>query len=328
MSIRPYILAVGLALSSVSMASAQTASQTTQDISDTALVKTLPGFTDNFANVNGIKLHYVAGGDGDPIILLPGWPETWWSYHKIMPELAKTHRVISVDLRGMGASDRPDGGFDKKTMALDISELVKQLGLKSATIVGHDIGAMVAFSFAANHPEQTTKLVMLDVGHPSAGYFKIPMLPAPGSFNDKADEDNVYLWWFAFHQVKGLPEKLMDGREHLEQEWFFHYMAKDETAIDATDRAVYSNAYASSDAIRATNGWYQAFLQDIADDGTYGKLTMPVLGLGGPGFKRLKASLDDRAPGSNTFHVEGSGHFIAEEKPEALLGYLKDFLSK
>ncbi|MDR6632645.1 pimeloyl-ACP methyl ester carboxylesterase [Phyllobacterium sp. 1468] len=326
MKIRQYFAALAIALVAASGAYAQTTSGENQDISDAALVKNLPGFTDNFATVNGIRLHYVAGGEGKPLVLLPGWPETWWSYHKIMPELAKHYRVISVDMRGMGSSDKPADGFDKKTMASDISELVTQLGYKSADIVGHDIGAMVAFSFAANHPEQTHKLVLLDVGHPSAGYMKLSLLPQPGSFNDQVDEDNVYLWWFAFHQVKGLPEKLMEGREHLEQEWFFHYMAKDESAIDATDRAVYAAAYGSSDAIRASNGWYQAFLQDIADDAKYGKLSMPVLGLGGPGYKRLKASLDDRAPGSTTIHVEGSGHFIAEEKPDALIGYLKDFL--
>lgn len=328
MKIRPFAIAFALALSGMAASPAQQAFAQTQDVSDAALLKTLPGFTDNNATVNGIKLHYVSGGEGNPIILLPGWPETWWSYHRVMPELAKNHRVIVVDLRGMGSSDKPQGGYDKKTMASDISELLKQLGYKSADIVGHDIGSMVAFSFAANHPEQTNKLVMLDVTHPSKGMMQIPMLPVPGSITDQADEDHIYLWWFAFHQIKGLPEQLMAGREHLEQEWFFHYMAKQESAIDATDRAVYAAAYASADAIRASNGWYQAFVQDIADDDTYGKLSMPVLGLGGPGYKRLQAVLGERAPNSQVFRVEGSGHFIAEEKPEALLGYLKDFLSK
>lgn len=326
MNARHIFTAIVIALVGTFGANAQTPSNQHQDISDAALVKALPGFTDNFATVNGIRIHYVAGGEGSPLILLPGWPETWWSYHKIMPELAKHYRVISVDMRGMGASGKPADGYDKKTMASDISALVTQLGYKSVDIVGHDIGAMVAFSFAANYPGQTNKLVLLDVGHPSEGYMKLSLLPQPGSFNDQADEDNVYLWWFAFHQVKRLPEKLMEGRHYLEQEWFFHYMSKNESAIDATDRAVYAAAYGSSEAIRTSNAWYQTFLQDIADDNTYGKLTMPVLGLGGPGFKRLKASLDERAPGSKTIRVDGSGHFIAEEKPEAVIKYLKDFL--
>lgn len=328
MKIRYVAIAVAIALSSLAGGLVSQAFAQSQDVSDAALLKTLPGFTDNYATVNGIKIHYVSGGEGKPIVLLPGWPETWWSYHRVMPELAKDRRVIVVDLRGMGSSDKPEGGYDKKTMASDISELIKQLGFKSADIVGHDIGSMVAFSFASNHPEQTDKLVMLDVAHPAQGMMQIPMLPTPGSLTDKADEDHIYLWWFAFHQIKELPEQLMAGREHLEQEWFFHYMAKQETAIDATDRAVYAAAYASPDAIRASNGWYQAFVQDIADDNTYGKLSMPVLGLGGPGYKRLQVALGERATNSQVFRVEGSGHFIAEEKPEALLGYLKDFLNK
>jgi pimeloyl-ACP methyl ester carboxylesterase len=193
-------------------------------------------------------------------------------------------------------------------------------------VVGHDIGAMVAFSMAANHAGQVRRLVMLDVAHPSAGYLKLPLLPGIGTFGDKIDEDHPYLWWFAFHQVRGLPEQLLEGRAGLEQEWFFRYMLKDEGAIDARDRAVYAAAYSSRDAIRAGNGWYQAFPQDIVDDGIYQTLTMPVLGLGGPGYSRLKANLETKAPGSRTFRIQGSGHFIAEEKPAVLLSYLHDFL--
>jgi pimeloyl-ACP methyl ester carboxylesterase len=295
-------------------------------ISDAALVKCLPGFSNHFATVNGIRLHYVAGGAGTPIFLLPGWPETWWAYHKIMADLAKNHRVISLDLRGMGSSDKPDAGYDKKNRAKDVSELIHQLGYQRVDVVGHDIGAMVAFSLAANHADQVRKLVMLDVAHPSSGYLKIPMLPGVGTFGEKIDEDHPYLWWFAFHQVKGLSEELLEGRVGLEQAWFFRHMLKDETAIDARDRAVYAKAYSGRHAIRASNGWYQTFPQDIVDDSTYQKLAMPVLGLGGTGYQRLKATLDAKAIESKTFKVEGSGHFIAEEKPAALLNYLKNFL--
>lgn len=296
-------------------------------VSDAALVRTLPGFTNGTTSVNGIRIHYVSGGAGPVLVLLPGWPETWWSYHKVMPELAKTHRVIAVDLRGMGTSDKPAGGFDKKTMAQDIADLIANVGDGKADVVGHDIGAMVAFSLAANHPDKVRKLVLLDVAHPSKGYLQLKMLPDANTFTDKIDEDHPYLWWFAFHQVKGLPEDLLEGREDREQAWFFHYMTKNEAAIDARDRAVYKAAYASREAIRASNGWYQAFNQDIADSETYAKLTMPVLGLGGPGYARLKASLEATATTSTTYRVEGSGHFIAEEKPDALVTYLTEFLN-
>jgi pimeloyl-ACP methyl ester carboxylesterase len=239
-----------------------------------------------------------------------------------MPALAQHHRVVVVDLRGMGTSSKPVSGYDKKTMANDISQLVIKLGYQKVGIVGHDIGSMVAFSFAENHPDQTKWLVMLDVAHPSAGYLSIPMLPQNGTFGDKIDPDHPYLWWFAFNQVKGLPEQLLAGREYLLQDWFFNYMATNDDAITPQDRAVYRAAYASSDAIRASDGWYQAFPQDVIDNKNYGTLAMPVLGLAGPGYKRLKAALDEYAPGSRTIQIPGSGHFIAEEKPQVLAAYL------
>lgn len=315
-----------LALASAGEASPAKNAHAATGISDDALVRSLPGFSNRSARVNGISLHYVTGGAGSPVFLLPGWPETWWSYQKVMPELARHHRVYAIDLRGMGSSSRPAGGYDKKTMAADIAALARSLDFSKVAIVGHDIGAMVAFSFAANHPELTDRLVMLDVGHPSAAYRGLKLLPDPGTFGDKIDEDHPYLWWFAFHQVKGMPEELLEGRAGIEQAWFFRYMAKDERAIDARSRTVYAAAYSSRSGTRAGNAWYQAFDQDIADDATYGPLRMPVLGLAGPGYPRLKATLDARAPGSKTYRVEGSGHFIAEEQPAALLRYLHDFL--
>lgn len=328
MNLRLALVALALTctpLLSVNVSAQHTAVQISAP-SDAELVRTLPGFTEGFATVNGVRLHYVAGGAGNPVVLLPGWPQTWWAFHKIMPGLARQHRVIAVDIRGMGASDKPADGYDKKTMAKDIAELVRALGHDKVDIVGHDIGAQVAFSFAANHPEATRKLVLLDVVHPNAQVAAFPLLPGVGTFTDKVGDGPGYPWWFAFHQVKGLPEQLLEGRAHIEQEWFFRYLLQDETALDARDRAVYAAAYNSREAIRAGNAWYQAFPQDIVDDGTYAKLTMPVLGLGGPGYAFLKATLEDRSADVRVFKVEGSGHFIAEEKPEATLGYLIEFL--
>lgn len=331
MYIRHVVALAGMALVSAQTppALAQTApvaSPPVYDVSDATLVARLPGFTSASATIDGVRIHYVSGGKGSPVFLLPGWPETWWSYHKVMPELARRHRVIVVDLRGMGSSDKPVGGYDKKTMAADVAGLAAQLGYSSIDVIGHDIGAMVAYSLAASHPDLVRRLVLLDVGPPSAGYMNLRLLPEPDTFGDKIDEAHPYLWWFAFHQVKGMPEELLEGRAGIEQAWFFRYMAKDESAIDGLDRAVYAAAYSTRDGTRAGNAWYQAFAQDIADNGTYPKLTMPVLGLGGPGYLRLKSALDMLAPGSQTFRVEDSGHFIAEEKPAAMLAYVHDFL--
>ncbi|MFK3739163.1 alpha/beta fold hydrolase [Massilia sp. TN1-12] len=296
-------------------------------VSDAALVKTLPGFQEGVADVNGVRLHYVAGGSGSPVVLLPGWPETWWAFHKIMPALARHHRVISVDLRGMGASGMPAGGYDKKTMAADIAALVRHLGYDKATVIGHDIGSQVAYAYAANFPLATDKLVLIDVPHPDQSLYSWPILPQAGTFGDKIDDAHPFAWWFAFHQVKGLPEQLLEGRQYLEQEWFFRYLLKDEGAIDARDRAVYRKAYASREAIRAGNAWYQAFPQDILDDKGYAKLTMPVLAIGGPGYGWLQAVLTPKTTNLKLVKAEGSGHFVAEEKPAETTAWIEDFLN-
>ena len=319
-------LAAALIASSVG-AAMPTPATGAKDYSDAALVKQVPGFRNVFAPVNGIKVHYVDGGKGSLIVLLPGWPETWWAWHKLMPRLAKNHRVVAVDLRGMGTSDKPENGYDKKTMARDIAELVKSLGYDKATVIGHDIGSMVAFAYGANFPEMTDKIVMLDVAHPDAKLATWPLLPSAGTFSDRIDDDHPYPWWFAFHQVKDMPEKLMAGRIQIEQEWFFHYLLKNDAAINAQDRAVYARAYATADAIRAGDAWYQAFPQDILDDGKYTNVTVPILALGGPGYAWLQDTLSRHAKNAKVIKVHGSGHFIPEEKPDEAFDAISAFVN-
>jgi pimeloyl-ACP methyl ester carboxylesterase len=315
-----------LAAVCVPVAAAQPAVPVAQ-VTDAALVRKLPGFRNGKALANGVNLHYVIGGQGPALVLLPGWPETWWEWHKLMPALAQHHTVIAVDLRGMGGSDKPAGGYDKKTLAADIHALMQQLGYQQVDIVGHDIGSMVAFSFAANYPQATRRLVMVDVAHPDAALAKWPLLPEAGTFSDKLDENHPYVWWFAFHQVKGLPEDLLaDGRIGLEQAWMFRYLMQDESKLDALDRAVYRHAYSSRDAIRAGDAWYQAFPQDILDDGNYAPLAMPVLAVGGPGYGWLKSTLASKSTNHRVVKIADSGHFIPEEQPQQLLNHLSEFL--
>ena len=296
-------------------------------LTDEALVKHLKGFSNGYAEVNGVKLHYVHGGTGKPLVLLPGWPETWWSYRKIMPQLAEKYNVIVVDLRGMGGSDKPAGGYDKKNMAKDIYELIRKLGYSKVIMAGHDIGSMVAFSFAANYPQETEKLIMMDIPHPDESWYKIPMIPAPGKITDKIDEDHAFQWWFAFHQVPGVTEDIMIGRVKYEQQWIFHYLLYNDNALTALDHAVYVRAYDTRDAIRAGYAWYRAFGQDIADSKTYKPLQMPVLGLGGPAFKRLEEFLKTFAPQATLVKIKGSGHFIPEEEPFQTVAEIMAFLN-
>ncbi|MGI4865109.1 MAG: alpha/beta fold hydrolase [Janthinobacterium lividum] len=322
------ILLFLLMLGSYSANAQRQKTYTKKELSDEALIKSLPGFENQYVQVNGLKLHYVAGGKGQPLVLLPGWPQTWWSYHKVMPALAANYRVIVVDIRGMGTSDKPAAGYDKKTMAQDIYQLIRQLGYDKVTIAGHDIGSQLAFSFAANYPAATAKLVMMDVPHPDESYLNLRLLPANGTFGDKIDEAHSYPWWFAFHQVKGFPEQILLGRVQYEHEWFFKYLLYNEAAVNALDRAVYVAAYDSRDGIRAGDAWYQAFPQDVEDSKTYGKLLMPVLAIGGPGFDWMKASLVDKTTNLKMVKATGSGHFIPEEKPEDLVRLITEFIGQ
>lgn len=294
-------------------------------VRDEELVKLLPGFTNGNTVVNGINLHYVEGGAGEPLILIPGWPQTWWAFHKMMPILAEKFHVIVVDMRGMGATDKPETGYDKKTMANDIFQLIHHLGYDTVNIAGHDIGAQVAFSFAMNHPEATTKLIILDTPHPNLGMYYIPLIPA-GNNSLVAEQPENHMWWMAFNQVKVLPEQLLIGRSHLVHDYVFKYASVNEDSITEFDRAVYLAAYDNTDGIRAGNGWYQTFAQDIEDSKSFGQLSMPVLGIGGSGFELLQRELPPFAADLNVVKVEESGHFILEEKPQETAGLMIEFL--
>ncbi|MGW7115014.1 alpha/beta fold hydrolase [Streptomyces xanthophaeus] len=288
-------------------------------LDDASLAASLDGgFTSHHAEVNGTRLHYVEGGSGEPLVLLGGWPQTWWQWHKVMPALARRYRVIAVDLRGMGGSAKPDGGYDKKTMAADVHALLGHLSLESAHIAGHDIGAMVAYAFAANHPGATRRIALLDVSHPVESWTRMPLIPQGGK----------HLWWFAFNQVQGLPEQLLAGRYHLLLDWLFQNAATDPADIDARSRAVYARAYDSPDAVRAGNGWYRTFAQDIRDLAQYSPVSAPLLALGGEhsNYELLVGDVPPLGTDTRVVRVDGSGHYLPEEAPGAVVEELLAFL--
>jgi len=247
--------------------------------SDAELIKQWPGFANKYVSVNGVKLHYVEGGSGAPLICLPGWPQTWYSFKNIAPQLAEKYRVIVVDIRGMGTSTKPESGYDKKTMAADIYHLISYLKLPKVYLLGHDIGGMVAMSLAFNYPDVVEKLIVMDGAHPSEGMMLMPLIPPLGTFTEKMTGKAPYAWWMSFNQVKDLPEKLLEGRFHYLLDWLFGFVMIDETKMSAFEKEVYATAYNTADSIRASNGWYQTFTQDIQDGKSYQQLMMPVLGI-------------------------------------------------
>jgi pimeloyl-ACP methyl ester carboxylesterase len=290
-----------------------------EQLDDKKLALSLGAFQSKSAFVNDTSLHYVEGGAGETIVLLPGWPQTWWSFRKVMPELSKSFHVISVDIRGMGASSKPETGYTKKEMASDIAALIDVLQLKKVHIAGHDIGAGIAHSFASIYPDLTMSLIILDTPPVDESIYRLPMLPIPGMF---------YPWWLAFNQVKGLPEQLLEGRFNYVLDYIFDGLSSNPETVSTFDRAVYAKTYNEIAAIRASNAWYQAFPQDITDNKQYPKIKLPVLGIGGTGFQMLKDSLTHLADNLTLKKLEACGHFIQSEKPQELVKAISDFLIK
>jgi pimeloyl-ACP methyl ester carboxylesterase len=278
-------------------------------------------FSHHTANVNGIQLHYVMGGHGDPIVLLHGWPETWYAWHKVMPALAKNYTVIAPDLRGLGDSSKPPSGYDGKTVAEDIHQLVTQLGFKSIYLVGHDIGVFVAYPYAAAHPTEVKGLAVWEAPIPG---FSIPGRPP--------------LWWVLFHQTPDVPETLVQGRELPYLSWFYQHLAYDPAAITQEAINEYISHYSVPGGMRAGFEYYRALPQDAMQNQNYSKtnLTMPVLTLQGgyiPVFggnitmSSIEYGMMQLAQNVTGITVPNSGHWIAEEQPVFLAKLLNTFFS-
>ena len=257
-----------------------------------------------------LRLHYVIGGQGDPVVLLHGWPQTWYEWHHVMPALAKNYTVIAPDLRGLGDSSKPATGYDGNTTAEDIYQLLSQLGLQKIYLVGHDVGVLTAYSYAASHPSNVSKLVILDV----------PPLPPPG-FEDCC-------WWFSFHQTPDIPEMLTAGKEREYLTWFYRFAYNPE-AITQADIDKYVASYSAPGGMRAGFEYYRAFPITLEQNREHAnvKLPMPVLALGGEfsfgsaALTSMKSLATDVRGGIVPF----SGHWIPEERPDFLIKELTTF---
>lgn len=296
--------------------------------SDKELIKQWPGFENKYVTVNGVQLHYVQGGNGTPLLCLPGWPQTWYSFHRIALQLAKKYNVIVIDIRGMGSSGKPENGYDKKTMAKDIYDLVRHLGFEKVNLLGHDIGGMVAMSYAFNYPEAIDKLIVMDGAHPTEGMLQMPLIPSKGTFTDKMDINTPYVWWMAFNQVKNLPEKLLEGRYRYLLDYLFSYVMLDDKKMTDFEREVYASVYDQPENIRASNAWYQSFTQDIEDATHYKPIQIPVLGIGSnSSYGYIKMGLPYLASNGKVEGILDSGHYMIEENPGKVIELVTAFLS-
>jgi len=271
----------------------------------------------HFANVNGVRLHYLSAGSGDPVVLLHGYAETSHMWRPLIAKLASTHTVIAPDLRGAGQSSTPAAGYTKAEMAQDIHALVRKLGYEHIQIVGHDIGLMVAYAYAAQYPAEVERIVLMDA-----------FLPGVGSWRD------VWLmrdlWHFHFYGKT--PLALVHGRERIYFEHFWNDFAADPAhSIPERDRRLYAKAYARPGGMRAGFEYFRAFEKDAEDFAAFAKkpLRMPMLVLTGEKASGESLIQQGRLVAKN---VEGvvirkSGHWLMEEAPDQTIPALVEFLN-
>ncbi|MCW3465689.1 alpha/beta fold hydrolase [Chitinophaga nivalis] len=284
-------------------------------------------FTHGMAVIDpALRIHYVEAGSGDRVIvLLHGFPQTWWEWRLLIPGLVGAgYRVIVPDYRGAGASWRPLTGYDKRTMAGDIHKVIKeQLQIESPVIlIGHDIGLMVAYAYAQEYREDVSHLIVIDAIIPGTAVF------------DRIRSDHR-VWHFSFHAVRDVPELLIAGRERKYLQAFFNARIFNVGAITEEDIDLFAAIYAAPGALRAGLELYRAFDQDILDNRATlqkkGKLTIPVLAVGGdistsgPIMKEMAEEVATQVIG---VRIPNTGHWIVEENPAALLDAVLDFLAR
>lgn len=275
-----------------------------------------PVFTDKTEQVNGVQIHYKVGGHGSPVVLLHGYTQTGHMWEPIMGELAKTHTVIVPDLRGAGGSGKAADGYTKTNMAKDIHELVAHVSAEPATVVGHDIGLMVAYAYAAQYPADTRKVALMDA-----------FLPGIGNWRDMFLLRD--LWHF--HFIGDTPEALVKGRERIYFEHFWNDFAADKNhSIKEADRKLYAASYAQPGGMRAGFQYFKFFPQDAEQFAELGKtkVTMPMLVLAGEksGGEFLINQARQVADNVDGQVVKGSGHWIMEEAPEQTIPALLKFI--
>jgi len=268
------------------------------------------------AKILGVKMHYTMAGHGPTVILLHGYAETSRMWTPILPLLAQRFTVIAPDLPGIGDSAIPADGLDMKTAAIRIHELVRSLGIDKARVVGHDIGLMVAYAYAAQFPAETEKLVVMDAFLPGVAGWE-------GVYN------NPGLWHFRFHGPT--PEALVQGRERTYFDYYWNDFAADKTrSIPEADRKAYTAAYARPGRMRAGWGYFDSFPQAAKDFAQLSqtRLTMPVLSLGGE--KSLGAVLGEQmklvASDVSVVVLKDTGHWVMAENPKESIDALVKFL--
>jgi pimeloyl-ACP methyl ester carboxylesterase len=307
------------------------------DVVQTSAADTLPPydpatfwmqFRHDIATIKGVRLHFVEGGTGAPILLLPGWPQSWYAWRYVMPLLAAAgRRVIALDPRGVGDSDQPASGYELRTVVAELHDFVATLGLTAngpVDVVGHDVGTWIGYAYAADWPHDVKRLAVFDAA--------LPGITPPPPAGIPSAEANVKTWHFAFNRLDDLPEILLQGREREFLTWLFRAKSTRAWTITAADLDEYVRVNAAPGAMRAAMSYYRHTLglEGIAHSRARAerKLAIPVLAFGaeiGTGamlIDTMRLVATDVRGGV----FAGCGHYMPEEAPRAVAEQIIRFM--
>jgi pimeloyl-ACP methyl ester carboxylesterase len=283
------------------------------------------GFTDTFTSryidTGELRQHAVIGGDGPPLLLVHGWPENWYAWRLVMPELARDFEVIAVDQRGIGLTDNPQDGYDTGTLANDLVALMDALGHQRFAVVGHDTGHFISYALAADRPNRVERVALLEVPGPP-GATPSPPLFVPEPINNK-------VWHIPFNRVDEVPEQLIRGREDIYFGYEFAIQAGKKLPEDVVD--YYVRLVSNPDSLRGSLSFYRAWDTTMAQNEQRKNrpLTMPVLAIGGAASWGELVGNDMKTLANDVQSVvfPDTGHWVAEESPDQLLAALTPFLA-
>jgi len=278
--------------------------------------RALPAFNHCFAMVDGVRLHYVIGGNaaGEVVVLLAGFPQSWYAWRKVMVALAADYRVVAIDLPGQGDSDHPEDGYDTQSLAVKVHGVLAQMGIDRYYLAGHDVGAWVAYPFAASYGNEVRRLALLDAG--------IPGVTLPDAL-PTAPERSWRTWHFAFHAIPDLPEILLTGREREYLNWFLRRKAADPSTFSEADMDEYLRVFLAPGGMRAGLGYYRAAALSAIQNHAFaakGKLPMPILALSAEygSIVDMAAPLRAIADEVQSGTIRNCGHFLPEEQSDAV----------
>ena len=277
-----------------------------------------PSFHSREVKTDGAEIHVRVGGTGPAVVMLHGFGDTGDMWEPLAAELVRDHTVVVPDLRGMGLSSHPEGGYDKKTQAGDIARVLDILKIDKVDLVTHDIGNMVGYAFAAQYPDRVTRFVAMDAPLPGIGPWE-EIIRSP------------VLWHFNFRGPD--VERLVKGRERIYLDRFWNELSANPKSIDEATRRHYAKLYARSGAMHSAFNQFAAFTQDAADNKAFAakaKLTMPVLAIGAEKSFGTAMADDFRFVATNVTSVviPNSGHWLMEEQPAATVAAIRAFLEK